>query len=99
MLIEDIIYPDKTTKQVTWQFITQADARIVKEGVELNQDGQQLKLNNLSHPDIEFKIVSLDPPPHKLDKQIDNLKRIELRIPVESLDVNNISIKVRLEGQ
>ena len=99
LLIEDIIYPNKTTKQVTWQFITQAEVRIVKEGVELNQDGQQLKLNNLSHPEMEFKIVSLDPPPHKLDKQIDNLKRIELRIPVESLDVNNISIKVRLEGQ
>jgi hypothetical protein len=99
LLIEDIIYPYKTTKLVTWQFITQADARIVKEGVELNQDGQQLKLNNLSHPDIEFKIVSLDPPPHRLDKQMDNLKRIELRIPVSKLDNDSINIRIQLIGE
>ena len=99
LLIEDIIYPDKTTKLVTWQFITQADARIVKEGVELDQDGQQLELNNLSHPDIEFKIVSLDPPPHRLDKQMDNLKRIELRIPVSKLDDDSINIKIQLIGE
>ncbi|MDO8952332.1 MAG: hypothetical protein Q7U86_06890, partial [Draconibacterium sp.] len=99
LLIEDKIEPTETTELVTWQFITQADARIVKDGVELNQDGQQLKLNNLSHPEIEFKIVSLDPPPHRLDKQMDNLKRIELRVPVSNPDDDSFNIKIQLVGE
>jgi len=99
LLIEDKIEPTETTELITWQFITQADARIVKDGVELNQDGQQLKLNNLSHPEIEFKIVSLDPPPHRLDKQMDNLKRIELGIPVSNPDDDSFNIKIQLIGE
>lgn len=96
LLIEDEIEPNETTKLITWQFITQADARIVKEGVVLNQDGQQLKIHNLSHPDIVFNIVSLDPPPHRLDKQMDNLKRIELRIPV-SQGTNKSSFRIIIQ--
>ena len=72
---------------------------ITGDGAILKQEGQILKLDKPSHPDIHFNIVSLDPPPHKLDKRIENLKKVQLRIPVESFDVNNISIKIRLEGQ
>jgi hypothetical protein len=99
LLIEDEIESNETAELVTWQLITQADARTVKEGVVLNQDGQQLKIRNLSHPDIEFKIVSLDPPPHRLDKQMDNLKRIELRIPVSNLNEDSFNIKIQLVGE
>ncbi len=99
LLIEDKIKPNESTELVTWQFITQADAVIVNEGVVLNQDGQQLMLNNLSHPGIEFNIVSLDPPPHRYDKQMDNLKRIELRVPVLNLDDESFNIKVQLIGE
>jgi len=95
LLIEDRIKPNKTTKWVTWQLITQADVEIVDEGVILKQNDQMLKLNNLSHPDMRFVIVSLDPPPHRLDKHMDNLKRIELRIPV-SLGDDTFDIKVQL---
>jgi hypothetical protein len=99
LLIEDVIEPNEPTKLITWQFITQADARIVKEGVLLKQDGQQLKIHNLSHPDIIFNIVSLDPPPHRLDKQMDNLKRIELRIPISNLDDAFFNIKIQLNNE
>jgi len=95
LLIEDKIISAKSTRMVIWQFITQADAEITRPGVILKQDGQRLKLTNLSHPDIQFAVVSLDPPPHKLDKRMDNLKRIELRIPVTSSN-DVINIKIRL---
>ncbi|MFA5814191.1 MAG: hypothetical protein WC865_01025 [Bacteroidales bacterium] len=96
---EDEIKPDETTKVVTWQLITRADVEIVADGAILKQDGKKLKLTNFSHPDIRFTVISLDPPPHKLDKQIDNLKRVELRIPVELRNENTyLAIAVRLEG-
>jgi len=97
LLIEDNIEVEKTTKLVTWQFITQADVELVNGGAILKQDGQSLRMINLSHPDIELKVVSLDPPPHRLDKQMESLKRIELRIPVESgSKKSGINIKIRL---
>jgi hypothetical protein len=98
LLIEDELIPDINSKVVSWQLITQADVEIVDGGAILNQDGKRLKIINYSHPDIRFNVVSLDPPPHKLDKQIAGLKRVELRIPVELMDKNNtIAIKVRLQ--
>ena len=99
LLIEDQIEPNKETKIVTWQFITQADVNLTDDGALLKHDGQQLMLNNLSHPDIEFKIVTLDPPPHRLDKQMDNLKRIELRVPVSNPDDDSFNIKIQLIGE
>lgn len=97
LIIEDEIEPNEATIQVTWQFITQADVEIVDYGVILKQDGQKLKLLNMSHPELKFDIVSLDPPPHRLDKLMDNLKRIELRIPVSKFEKDSpFSIKVRL---
>jgi hypothetical protein len=97
LLIEDKIISAPSTKMVTWQLITQADVELTRQGAILKQEGQTLKLTNLSHPDIKFTIVPLDPPPHKLDKRIDQLKRIELRIPVES-NGDPVHIKTRLTG-
>jgi len=97
LLIEDIIEPDKETKLVTWQFITQANIEITDSGAILKQDGQKLKLVNISHPGLKFDVISLDPPPHRLDKKIENLKRIELRIQISQFS-NNVpfNIKIRL---
>ena len=97
LLIEDIIEPDKETKLVTWQFITQANIEITDSGAILKQDGQKLKLVNISHPGLKFDVISLDPPPHRLDKKIENLKRIELRIHISQFS-NNVpfNIKIRL---
>lgn len=99
LLIEDKIEPIETTKLVTWQFITQADVKKTDYGVLLEQDGKKLKLVNLSHLGLQFNIVSLEPPPHRLDKQMDNLKRIELRVPVSNPDDNVFNIKIQLVGE
>jgi hypothetical protein len=79
--------------------MTQADIKLVDGGAVLTQDGKTLKLENLSHPDFNLSIVSLDPAPLQLDKQIKNLKRIELRIPSWVLEENKGEIKVRLSGE
>jgi len=101
LLIEDEIEANEETRYLTWQLITQADVEIVDEGAILKQAGQELRLDNLSHPGLRFTIVSLDPPPHKLDKHMENLKRVELRIPVSIRDDNDgsIGIRVRLAGK
>ncbi|HMQ62225.1 MAG TPA: heparinase II/III family protein, partial [Flavilitoribacter sp.] len=81
LLIEDEIQINENTRSVTWQLMTTADVEIVKGGAILKQDGKLLRLENLSHPDMTVSVISLDPAPLKLDRQIKGLKRIELRFP------------------
>lgn len=98
LTIEDRITANDSTKMVTWQLITVADVEVVKGGAILRQDGKALKLENLSHPAISVSVISLDPPPLQLDRRIENLKRVELRIPAYLLDDKKTNIKVRLSG-
>jgi hypothetical protein len=96
LLIEDKIEISEETKWITWQMLTQADVEIVKGGAVLNQDGKQLKLENLSHPEMMVSVISLDPPPLVFDKTIENLKRIEIRIPAWTIENGKTILKVRL---
>lgn len=98
LIIDDRITANDSTKMVTWQLMTVADVEIVKGGAILRQNGKTLKLENLSHPDISVSVISLDPPPLQLDRRIENLKRVELRIPAYLLDDKKTNIKVRLSG-
>jgi hypothetical protein len=87
-----------TAYLITWQLITQAEVEIVESGAILKQDGKQLKLDNLSHPEIAVSIISLNPPPLSLDIKKDNLKRLEIRIPAWTVDGDETKIVVRLSG-
>lgn len=98
LLIEDSLVASDSTKVITWQLLTVADVEIVKGGAVLHQDGQQLKLENLSHPEISVSVISLDPAPMELDRQIKNLKRIELRLPAYIMKEGTITLRVRLSG-
>ncbi len=99
IIIQDDIETNDSTKMITWQLMTQADVEIVNGGAVLTQDGKTLKLENLSHPELTLSVISLYPAPLKLDRQIENLKRIELRIPAWILEDNKGEIKVRLVGE
>ena len=79
--------------------LTQADVQIVKGGAVLRMDGQTLKFENLSHPEIMISIISLEPPPFVFDKTVENLKRIEIRIPAWTIQGGKTNIKVRLSGE
>lgn len=98
ILIEDQIEVSDSTENVTWQLVTAAEVDITDDGAMLSQDGQRLKLQNLSHPDVMVSVISLDPPPLKLDRKIENLKRIEIRLPAYVLSDGANTIRVRLTG-
>jgi hypothetical protein len=98
ILIEDKFQLTDSTQNITWQLITTAEVQIVNGGAILKQDGKQLKLENLSHPDLGISIISLDPPPLKLDRKIEGLKRIEIRMPAYLFPEKEGVISIRLSG-
>jgi hypothetical protein len=99
LFIEDDIEISEETRWITWQLLTQAEVEITEEGAILRQEGKSLKVENLSHPKFTFSVISLDPPPFKFDKKIENLKRLELRIPAWTLENSRTNIKIRLSGE
>lgn len=99
LIIEDQIETSDKTKLIIWQLMTTADVEIVKGGAILKQDGKTLKLENLSHPELALSVISLYPAPLNLDRQIEGLKRIEIRIPAWTLENEKGIIKVRLSGE
>lgn len=96
IVIEDQIETSEKTELVTWQLMTTADVELVDGGAILKQDGKTLKLENLSHPELIVSLVSLYPAPMKLDRQIEGLKRLEIRIPAWTIEGGKTTIKVRL---
>lgn len=98
LIVDDIEILEKT-ELITWQLITGSDVELVPGGAILSQEGKQLHLELLSHPELSLSIISLDPPPLKLDRTIENLKRLELRIPTYLFENNVGKIEVRLSGE
>ncbi len=99
LVIEDNIELSEETNLIIWQFITTANVEIVDGGAIFKQEGKEIKLENLSHPDLAVSVVSLYPAPLKLDVQIEGLKRVEIRIPAWTVEGDNCYIKVRLSGE
>lgn len=99
ILIEDQVETNSNTEHITWQMMTTADVELTDRGAILRQDGQALQVENLSHPDLQFSVISLDPSPLELDRQIDNLRRLELRVPAWTVDNGETTIKIRLSGE
>lgn len=98
ILIEDKFTVSQSTRNMVWQMMTTADVEIVKGGAVLRQNGKELKLDNLSHPELNVSIVQLDPPPFYLDRKMDGLKRIEIQLPAYLVKNNEAMLKVRLSG-
>lgn len=98
LLIEDDLSISDSTKFVTWQLITTADVELTKSGAVLHQNGKKLKVENLSHPQFTLSVISLYPAPLKLDRQIEGLKRVELRIPAWTMENGKTKIMIRLSG-
>lgn len=96
--IEDRIETLDATEMITWQMMTTAEVNPTDQGALLRQDGKMLRLENLSHPEVNVSVISLDPPPHELDRRIEGLKRIELRFPAYLFAEGKGQIAVRLTG-
>ena len=106
LLIDDFIEINESTETITWQLITTFDIEVTGEGATISKPEyssitpqKKLFIENISHPNISMKVISLDPPPLELDRRIEGLKRLELNIPTEQIDAVELEIKVRLRGQ
>ncbi|MEL7587211.1 MAG: heparinase II/III family protein [Prolixibacteraceae bacterium] len=98
LVIEDDLELNDSTKLITWQMMTTADVEIVAGGAILRQEGKELKLENLSHPQLTLSVISLYPAPLELDRQMEGLKRLEIRIPAWICKDGKAQIKVKLSG-
>jgi hypothetical protein len=94
--ITDEIETSSETKTIRWQLMTTADVELTKRGAILRQDGKMLKLNNLSHPEYQLSLVSFDPAPLELDRQVKGLKRIDLIVPAWTCKDGKGTIKIQL---
>jgi len=98
VLVEDRFVTNDATQSITWGLMTVADVIPAPDGVVLQQDGKTLKMEVLAPEGITISVISLDPPPLEIDKTIENLKRLEIRIPAWTVKNNTGTIKVRLTG-
>jgi len=96
LVIEDQLKPAGATERVTWQLMTTSDVKPFKGGALLSMNGKTLRLEIPSHPKAKVSVVSLDPPPLKLDRRIKGLKRIEIDIPVSQKVDAVVEFSVRL---
>ena len=98
LLTEDRFVTLDSTKNITWAIMTTADVIPEKSGALLMQNGEKLKLTILSPSNVHVSIISLDPPPLRLDKRIENLKRVEIRCPAYIFPHGKGLIQVRMEA-
>jgi hypothetical protein len=98
LLIEDEIALSDATETVTWQLMTTAAVDPTDSGAVLTQGGQALRLDILAPEGAGVSVVSLDPPPLALDRRIEGLKRIEIRLPAGDFDGPEGEIRVRLSA-
>lgn len=96
LLIEDDIETLDSTRLITWQLLTTSDVELTKEGAILSSGDKKLKVENLSHPGLSMSVVSLYPAPLELDRQMEGLKRVELRIPAWTIKNKKDKVKIRL---
>ncbi len=79
--IEDILELSSHTRNITWAMITTANVYTRPEGAKLVQENKELIIEIIKPKGVHFSVISLDPPPLPYDKEIKNLKRLELFIP------------------
>ena len=96
ILIEDRVDPNDSTMSITWTMMTQADVQPIEHGAILQQNGKELKLTIMEPENLNIAVMSLDPPPLEIDKTIQGLKRIEIRVPAYLFDEQQGLIRVRL---
>ncbi len=98
-IIEDQFEINDSTRTITWAIMTVAHVTPVNNGAVLKQDGKELKLSILAPGELEVSVLSLDPPPLEIDKTIENLKRIEIRMPAYIFQDKEGLVRVRLSSE
>ena len=84
---------------MTWQMITGAEVQVQGEIVELHQDGKILYLRVRSAAPFEVNVTSLSPPPLPYDKNIEGLKRLEIRWLRENFKGDTATLTIELDSK
>jgi hypothetical protein len=98
IVIEDRITALDSTRLITWAMMTTAEVIPRTGGALLKQDGKELQLEIDSPEHIGISVISMDPAPTKYDRQIKDLKRIEIRVPAYTLENRQGTIRIRLSA-
>lgn len=98
IVIEDELSLNDSTKSITWAIMTTAEVIPTNDGALLKQDGKLLNLTILSPANVNISTIMMDPPPMALDRKIENLKRIEIRITAYIFPNKKGTVKVRLSS-
>ena len=96
--IQDDFILNDSTKSITWAIMTTANVLPASDGALLKQDGKSLKLSILSPGDVEVSIIAMNPPPMALDRRMENLKKIDIKIPAYLFPDKKGTITVRLSS-
>ena len=96
VLIEDWVDLNHSTMSITWSMMTQAEVQPIDHGAILRQNGKELKLSIMEPENLNIAVISLDPPPLQIDKTIQGLKRIEIRVPAYLFEQQQGLLRVRL---
>lgn len=96
LVVKDWIVCSESTREIVWQLMTAADVEPVDGGAILSSGGQRLRLDIQTPRASQLSVVSLDPPPMKLDRRIKGLKRIEIRPSTKLTAGRAIQLVVRL---
>ncbi|HEX5024076.1 MAG TPA: heparinase II/III family protein [Agriterribacter sp.] len=96
--VEDELVLNDSTKNITWAIMTTAEVIPTPDGAVLKQDGKSLDLTILSPGNVKVSTLMFDPPPMELDRKIEDLKKVEIKIPAYIFADKRGTIKVRLSS-
>ena len=99
LVITDQFKPADSTRSIRWQLVTQAAVTFTKDGLLLQQDGKQLRMQIIAPEGISASVTALNPPPLAIDKKMTNLKRIDLNIPAWTVKGDKGTIKIKLSAE
>jgi len=96
--ISDEMVFSPLSRSLSWQMITRAELKTVEDGVVLQQDGATLYLRISSAAPYEVKVVSLSPPPLNYDKNIEELKRLEIHWNRNDFQGDKATLNIELDS-
>ncbi|MEM7659558.1 MAG: heparinase II/III family protein [Bacteroidota bacterium] len=97
--ITDALEFSPQTQRWTWQWVTQAEPNFDGNEILLQQAGKHLRLHVLGDVSFSWAVVSLSPPPLPYDKDLPNLKRIELTFERAAFPGNQAEIVIEVVGE
>lgn len=82
LCIEDSVILNDSTQTISWFMMTCAEVCTEKNEAILHQEGKKIHLKIVAPRQAAFSVITMNPPPVYYHKRIEDLKRLEINIPV-----------------